>query len=80
MFHKIRKAMGDRDAKYQLAGIGEVDDSYFGGPKGGGTKKTKVIVGVSLDKKGKPGYTKMAISDDLTSKNLVGFAEKNIAP
>jgi hypothetical protein len=36
-------------------------------------------VGVSLDKKGKPGYTNRAVSDDLTSKRLVGFAEKNIA-
>jgi hypothetical protein len=33
---------------------------------------------VSLDKKGKPGYTKMAVSDDLTSKSLAAFAEKNI--
>jgi predicted RNA-binding Zn-ribbon protein involved in translation (DUF1610 family)/transposase-like protein len=83
ILHKIRKAMADRDAYYQLAGIVEVDDTYFGGPKRGGkrgrgTEKTKVIVAVSLDKKGKPEYTKMAVSDDLTSKSLVGFAEKNI--
>jgi hypothetical protein len=55
--------MGDRDARYQLAGIVEVDDSYFGGPKSGGkrgrgTEKAKVIVAVSLDKKGRPGYAK----------------------
>jgi hypothetical protein len=44
----------DRDAEYQLAGIVEVDDTYFGGPKSGGkrgrgTEKTQVIVAVSLD-------------------------------
>ncbi|GHV02027.1 hypothetical protein FACS189485_01500 [Spirochaetia bacterium] len=75
--------MADRDARYQLAGIVEVDDTYFGGPKSGGkrgrgTEKTHVIVAVSLSDTGKPEYTKMAVSDDLTSKSLVIFAEKNI--
>jgi transposase-like protein len=65
------------------ADVKVIDDAYFGGPKSGGkrgrgTEKTKVIVAVSLDKKGKPEYTKMAVSGDLTSKSLVGFAEKNI--
>jgi transposase-like protein len=27
MLHKIRKAMGDRDGGYQLAGIGEMDET-----------------------------------------------------
>jgi len=30
MLHKIRKAMSDRDANYQLSGIIEVDEGYFG--------------------------------------------------
>jgi hypothetical protein len=50
MLHKIRKAMGERDANYRLAGLVEVDDSYFGGPKNGGkrgTEKRQVIAGVS---------------------------------
>jgi len=33
--HKIRKAMGDRDARYRLAGLVEMDESFFG-PKGNG--------------------------------------------
>jgi transposase-like protein len=83
MLHKIRKAMGDRDARYQLAGMVEVDDTYFGGPKSGGkrgrgTEKTSVIVAVSLDKKGKPAFTKTAISPNLKSDTLVAFAEKHI--
>lgn len=28
--------MANRDAKYMLCGIVEVDDTYFGGPKSGG--------------------------------------------
>jgi hypothetical protein len=31
--HKIRKAMADRDAGYSLAGLVEMDESFFG-PKG----------------------------------------------
>jgi len=33
MCHKIRKAMTDRDAGYKLAGLIEMDESYFGGKK-----------------------------------------------
>lgn len=59
MIHKIRKAMGEQDSKYKLAGVVELDDSFFGAPdKGGkrgrGTSKTKVVVGVSLDTVGRP--------------------------
>ncbi len=31
MPHKIQRAMADRNAKYQLAGLVELDDAYFGG-------------------------------------------------
>ncbi len=33
MAHKVRKAMADRDARYGLAGLIEMDESFFG-PKG----------------------------------------------
>ncbi len=33
MAHKVRKAMADRDAMYGLAGLIEMDESFFG-PKG----------------------------------------------
>jgi hypothetical protein len=35
MGHKIRKAMAERDAYYKLAGLIEIDDTYFGSPKSG---------------------------------------------
>jgi transposase-like protein len=79
MLHKIRKAMGDRDGAYQLAGLVEMDETYVGGPKSGGkrgrgTEKTKVLVAVSLSKKQKPEYVKMVVSDDITSDTLARFA------
>jgi len=83
MLHKIRKAMGDRDAKYLLAGIVELDDSFFGAPteggkRGRGTEKVKVVVGVSLSKKGNPQYIKMEVVPDLKGCTLVDFAQHNI--
>ena len=43
MSHKVRKAMADRDAQYTLAGLVEIDESFFGpsfsGKRGRGTEK-----------------------------------------
>ena len=52
MQHKIRKAMCDRDIIYQLEGVVEIDDSFFGAPKPGskrvrGAKKNTVIIALS---------------------------------
>jgi hypothetical protein len=84
MLHKIRKAMGDRDASYQLWGIVELDDTYFGGPsegekRGRGTNKTPVEVALSLDKQGRPRFVKMEVIADIKNETLKSFAEKNIA-
>ena len=52
MAHKVRKAMADRDAGYSLAGLIEMDESFFG-PKGskrgrGSERKSIVLCAVSL--------------------------------
>jgi transposase-like protein len=85
MLQKIRKAMGARDANYQLAGMVELDDAYFGGPteggkRGRGTEKTPVLVGVSVTDKGNPLYVKMSVIDDIKNRTLVTFAEEKIKP
>ena len=36
--HKIRSTMAQRDANYQLGGLIELDDAYFGGKKVPGKK------------------------------------------
>ena len=51
MGHKIRQALAERDADYQLAGLIEMDDTYFGAPKPGkrgrgAAGKAKVVVAV----------------------------------
>jgi transposase-like protein len=83
--HKIRKAMGDRDASYTLSGLVELDDAFFGAPteggkRGRGTDQTKVLVGLSLSKQGAPQYLKMQVIPDVKGITLMEFAEKNIVP
>ena len=73
MGHKIRKAMGERDAHYKLAGLVEMDDSYFGGTKPGkegrgALGKGKVIVSVE-DRGRKAGFAKMSKVDSMSGNN-----------
>jgi transposase-like protein len=83
MLHKIRKAMGERDTHYTLAGIVELDDAYFGAPteggkRGRGTDQAKVLVGLSLNEKGHPQYLKMEVIPDVKGTTLIEFAHRTI--
>lgn len=83
MLHRIRKAMMDRDSKYLLAGVVELDDAYFGAPeeegkRGRGTSKAKVIVGLSLNDEGHPQFLKMKVVNDLKKQTIAEFAHSNI--
>lgn len=81
--HKVRKAMGDRDAAYTLGGIVELDEGFFGasavgGKRGRGTEKTPVLVALTVDKKGCPKYLKMQVIPDVKKTTLTDFANKYI--
>ena len=84
MAHKVRKAMADRDAQYSLAGLVELDDSFFG-PKGtkrgrGSERKTTVLCAVSLyrDRHGeeRPGFAHMQVVDNASARAVEGFLER----
>jgi len=80
MLHKIRKEMGELDTQYNLSGIVELDDSFFGAPKEGGkrgrgTDKTPVLIGLSLGEYGNPLYVKMRIVSDVKKDTLVDFVQ-----
>jgi transposase-like protein len=84
LLQKLRSAMGNRDAQYLLKGIVEFDDTYFGGPKQGGkrgrgTKKTKVLVALSKNDKGKPQHLKMRVVPNLKSKTIGAFVQDAIS-
>lgn len=73
MAHKIRKAMSDRDAKYTLSGLVELDESFFepnsSGKRGRGAEnKELVFVAVSAwkdrDGKERPGFAHAFVAED----------------
>jgi transposase-like protein len=83
MLHRIRKAMADRDSGYNLNGIVELDDAYFGssdegGKRGRGTTKSKVVVGLSLSSEGRPQYLKMQVVENLKKETIAEFAQNYI--
>lgn len=84
MAHKVRKAMADRDAGHSLAGLVEMDESFFG-PKGskkgrGSERKSTVLCAVSLyrDQKGeeRPGFAHMRVVDNASAKTIENFLER----
>ena len=84
MAHKVRKAMTDRDAKYSLAGLVEMDETFFGkaGSVAGRGSEHKVVVvcGVSLYRDGngkeRPGFAHMAVVEDASAESIGGFLER----
>lgn len=82
MCHKIRKAMSDRDIKYQLAGIVEIDDTYLGGSKPGKAGRGaegKTIVSVCVENRGdRPGYASMKVIEKITSKEILSVVQEKI--
>ena len=80
MGHKIRKAMADRDVQYNLAGLVEIDDSYFGsrkpGKRGrGASRKSKVVVSVQ-NRGSTAGFAKMHKVDHVSGENILSIAQK----
>jgi transposase-like protein len=85
MLQKIRKAMAHREERYQLAGLVELDESFFGatkegGSRGRGTAKTKVLVGLSLNHLGYPGYLRFKVLPRINRNTLDPVIEKLIIP
>jgi transposase-like protein len=83
MTQKIRSAMAAKDAFYQLAGLVEVDEAYFGGPnpngkRGRGTGKAKALVEISLTRTGKPKYAKIQIVNSFQQKTVQETLEQYV--
>lgn len=83
LLHRIRNAMAERDNRYMLKGIVELDDTYLGKAKKGskrgrGTAKSKVVIALSKGEDGKPQYVKMQVVPDLKGKTIAKFAKCSI--
>ena len=85
MMRRIRTAMGQRDEKYLLCGIVELDDGYVGGvshngKRGRGTDKTKIVVALSKTETGIPLFTKMKVVQNIQGKTLQEIIDQQVAP
>ena len=82
LLHKIRNAMGDRDDRYLLEHVVEMDESFFGGSVAGkrgrgAENKTQVIVAV--ENRGKSaGYAKMTVVETLDGATLEATAKQTV--
>lgn len=83
MGHKIRKAMADRDSRYQLGGLVEMDDAFIGpkksGKRGRGSEgKSKVLV--AAESRGlKAGFAFMEHVPEVSRKEILSATKANVA-
>lgn len=84
MAHKVRQAMVKRDEQYGLAGLVEMDESFFG-PTGtkrgrGSEKKSTVLCAVSIyrNRKGeeKPGFAHMCVVENASADTIGNYLER----
>jgi transposase-like protein len=77
--------LGERDKKYILDGMVEMDEGFFGGAaegskRGRGTEKTAVLVSVSLTERGKPKYARMQVLETVDGKAVTEFSKAHVKP
>lgn len=84
MVHKIRQAMASRDATYQLCGLIELDESYFGGKKHTGKRgrgsenKSPVLVAVEVPDNKRPKHAWFSQVSSLESDAIEKALKKKI--
>lgn len=83
MLHKIRRAMGTGDARRQLVGLVELDETYLSvprrrnGPKM--MKKTPIAVCLQTDEQERPQYLQIRILKSLSTDDIYQAVRKVIA-
>ena len=79
MLVRIRKAMDHRESRYMLAGIVELDDSYFGakikGKRGRAAGNQSVIVCVPKDSKDRSQFMKMTVVLNVQRSTVEQFVD-----
>jgi transposase-like protein len=81
--HKIRKAMEDRDTRYTLQGVVELDDTYIGGKRKPGKRgrgaRSKVPVLVVVESRPKGcGHVALSKLESLTSQGAKSFLDQKV--
>ena len=83
MGHKIRQALAARDANYQLAGLIEMDDTYFGAPKPGKRRRgaagqAKVVVAVETPAD-KPRFAALRLVPRVSREEIQALVQERLA-
>jgi hypothetical protein len=89
MLHKIRQAMADRNQRYQLRGVIEIDESFYGGKKEGGDKrgrgadKVPVMIEASTFEGGDGGrglgFARMRVVERVDAATVAGVIVEDVA-
>ena len=89
MLHKIRQAMADRNQRYQLRGVIEIDESFYGGKKEGGDKrgrgadKVPVMIEASTFESGDGGrglgFARMRVVERVDAATVAGVIVEDVA-
>jgi len=85
LLRKLQRAMGEREALYQLAGVVEADEAFFGGRQAGGKRgrgvenKRKVLVAVSVDEDDRPRKVKFIVVQSLDKATLSDAVSTQVA-
>lgn len=86
MLHKIRNAMGARDAEYQLAGLIQVDDAFFNGgvgkggdKRGRGTNKVPVLVMAATHNEAVT-FAKMELLERVDGEHVQSILDMHVRP
>lgn len=82
MLQKIRVAMSKRDKMYQLSGLIQLDEAFFGGPdgkQGRGTDKMAAYVAVSTTNEGKPLYAKIEVTELVNKETALDFVTRTVS-
>lgn len=80
------QAMSERETKYTLSGLVQVDDAYLGGERSGGKagrgseNKVPFVAAASLDDNGHPLRIKLTPVTGFTLKAISSWAKANLAP
>jgi len=87
MLKKIRTAMGEREKKYLLSGLIELDDAFVGGRTTGGKrgrgseKKTAILVACENNAQWKKaGFLKMKAVTSVCETSVAEFSKASIQP
>lgn len=84
MMHKIRRGMSDRDTKYNLLGVIEMDETFIGSSsegnkkKGRGSEKIPVVVSVGT-KDDKMLFAKMQVVESVTKVEIEKIVTQTVA-